>query len=147
MKRFQFRLDPLLKLRNHELDQCRMHLGRARADLESALRKTEQVRENAREGASLVSRWEKQGVTPPELAAGQAGTFDLYRLIETSEAAEVVVRDVVVQATARVIEARTRLETIETLEERALTEHRAEALRTEQEELDEVAGRRSRSTQ
>lgn len=146
MKRFRFRLDPLLRLRNHELDQCRMQLGRAQSEVERALDRTKKVRVNAQEGSALISRWAQQGVTAPELAAGQLGTFDLYREIKSCEAGEAVVREAVSQARERVVEARTRVRTVEILKERALAEHRAEASRVEQAELDELAGRLARTT-
>lgn len=146
MKRFRFRLDPLLRLRNHELDQCRMQLGQALSEVERALERTKKVRRNAQEGSALIARWSQQGVTPPELAAGQLGTFDLYREIKSCEAGEAVVREAVAQARSRVVEAQTRLRTVEILKERALAEHRAETMRVEQAELDEVAGRLARAT-
>lgn len=140
--RFRFRLDPILALRRFDLRRRQAVLAGARAELADGCAREAEALDHARRVSEGAAR---------ELAAG-VGADPLRTRRQTVEAwrlrAAFAARDVrrietrVERLSADAIAARTRVEVLERLRERARVRWRTEGERRLQRELDEIAGAR-----
>lgn len=142
MKRFQFRLDSVLKLRRAALDAARRDLARVSAEMEIARAEAEAARAIAERAASELESRTRCGVRAGEFSAR---SHALTRQLELRHAAAQRLRDAlgrVAGAREEVTRAHIEVRSLEILRDRALEAHRAEERRLEQNDLDERAGQR-----
>lgn len=141
MKKFAFRLESVLKLRRFEFERKQRAFATARARVEGMEREHEAAGVDAAERAAGWIERARGGLDSQTVGLEQFGLERAFsgwreagtRLEEAREVAE--------QARVELTGAATRVRTLETLRERALERHRAEALREEIRELDEIAAR------
>ncbi len=142
MKRFRFRLDPVLSVRRHTLEQKRLALAWTRQERDRLAARLETGRERlARESEHICDRM-RAGMKAGEWQEAQVGIDRLQQAIARDGAALAALDARVVEARSEVLEAHTGVRAIEVLRERALAAHRLEQERRLQAELDEVASRR-----
>lgn len=147
MKAFQFRLDPLLRLRRHRFDSHRRELEAARRRAFEIADEVRRVRNQAQSAQRSLSERASLGVSAPTFGMVQQGTMALFGRVRglEREAREASARVAAVRK--RVIDAQREMRVVETLRERAHEAHRKENARVEQLQLDELAARhRGRST-
>ena len=131
-----FRLLDLLKLRRLQEDGVRAELARARATETDRRRREQRVR--AVLGDSPVDASSIEAVQ--SIAAARASSSSMLGELESLLAQD---RQAVLAAEAAYAEAKTRTTQLEKLEEQHAARTRRADLRTEQNELDEHAGRRT----
>jgi flagellar FliJ protein len=141
MKGFQFRLEPVLRLRRHGLDRRRLDLARARVSLRAATRLRGALADALRAAQERRAVRMAEGLRAGELRELQHGVEHLLGEVSRADAAVRAAESAATQALAGVTEARRSVRALEILREKALAEHRRELERREQAELDEVAGR------
>ncbi len=141
MRRFTFRLDPVIRVRSHELEGARRELAKGLAVLQAHERALVSAKSQvARAGARLVDR-ARSGISAGEFALADRAIVAGYRVVDASERELRQAEERVARLRGRVAEAHTRLRGLELMRERALAEHEARERRQVQEELDEIAGR------
>lgn len=139
MKRFEFRLESVLRIRNFELDRARIHLAKVEQERR---RRAAVVADFARrlvEGRALLEAETNEGADAHRLVmraeAISAGRFRLARAERSlGELAETLN-----QARRRVKHAFARARSLERLREQAEDTHKREGLAFEQSELEELA--------
>ncbi len=145
MNRFQFRLDPVLRVRGHELERLRAALQAAEARVRQAAEELRAGRARAEQNAHELGARSRTGLRAGELEVAQRGARRLYEQVRASERALAAAEARVPRARALVREAHGRVRALELLRERALAAWQREGQRREQAELDEVAGRMGRA--
>ena len=141
MKRFKFRLQRILDIREQIRDEARQELGRRNAVLaheQSVLRglEAELLRLNAGENGI---------VTASELLLTGAYAQRIQKLIEQQALKVEEARKAVVEAQERYIQANKDAKALEMLKEKRRAEYDHEALKEEINQLDEVATQRANS--
>jgi flagellar FliJ protein len=139
MQRFRFSLDPVLSHRKRREQEAQMELARQHRALERE--------EAAARALQLELRRHEE-----HRARQQVGAIDIRELLQAQEHTDALTRALTCQqeriaAAARAVETargelhrrRVDRESLERLRERRLAEHQAEALRIEQQFLDEAA--------
>lgn len=140
MKRFQFNLEKVLRVRTHETTVAKQNLAAAllQADgrrkalqrAESALRRSEaEWAEQAGRGRKTVLQWNQYNLLHEALVEAREGAV---RDLEEAEA-------LVARRRQDLAEARRREKVLETLKERQWEAYQQEALMAEQKETDEIA--------
>jgi flagellar FliJ protein len=139
MKRFQFKLDPALRLRSQAEEQAQVELAEKLRLAGMEERRLEELRQELRTHRSYRAGLQRGAFDPTVLL--QADRYG-----DALEAAAVTQQARVTQAAAAVEASREALrqrrmerEALERLRERRLEEYRREALRVEQQGLDETA--------
>jgi flagellar protein FliJ len=141
MKRFKFRLQRILDIREQIRDEARQELGRRNAVLaheQSVLRglEAELLRLNAGENGI---------VTASELLLTGAYAQRIQKLIEQQALKVEEARKAVVEAQERYIQANKDAKALEMLKEKRKAEYDHEVLKEEINQLDEVATQRANS--
>ena len=141
MKRFKFRLQRILDIREQIRDEARQELGRRNAVLaheQSVLRglEAELLRLNAGENGI---------VTASELLLTGAYAQRIQKVIEQQALKVEEARKAVVEAQERYIQANKDAEALEMLKEKRKAEYDHEVLKEEINQLDEVATQRANS--
>jgi flagellar export protein FliJ len=139
MKRFQFRLEGLMRVRRFELDRVRNQLAVIEREWtrRAGLLKGEQARLEA--GQALLKRAASHGSDGEEVAMrADAITAGRFRVARAQRALEDL-NAPLVEARRRVDHALSRVRSLERLEEKAETEHRRLELKAEQAQLEELA--------
>ncbi|HEY4300129.1 MAG TPA: flagellar FliJ family protein [Candidatus Didemnitutus sp.] len=143
MKRFTFPLRPVSVLRSHS----EMRAREAFAAAVHAYVLTEQALAGVRQRVAEMGDLLFSGRTGRFLAADAASLFRVYRAEcqaeITAERQMIEARDAMHRRRQEYIEANRQLKIVQRLEEKARQLHRAEYLRSEQNELDEFAGFKS----
>jgi flagellar export protein FliJ len=137
MKRYQFRLEGVLRLRRAELEQARLVLAGANAALQSALL----VREREAERYNSVA-FRSDASAPDALRAELHDSAVAHARLAGAERS---VADAAVHAAVAQVNwssANRRVAALERLDERRRAEHAAEVRREEAVLLDEIAGAR-----
>ena len=139
MKRFQFRLESVLRVRQFEFDRTRAQLARLeeeRARREGRVR--DEVDRLAR-GRDLLEKAVREGADGEGVALRHdAVTAGRYRLAQVERAVEEL-REPIAEARRRLHHARSRVRSLERLKEDAAEQHHREGLAAEQAELEELA--------
>ena len=141
MKRFKFRLQRILDIREQIRDEARQELGRRNAVLaheQSVLRglEAELLRLNAGENGI---------VTASELLLTGAYAQRIQKLIEQQALKVEEARKAVVEAQERYIQANKDAKALEMLKEKRRAEYDHEVLKEEINQLDEIATQRANS--
>jgi flagellar FliJ protein len=140
MKRFRFPLRPVAVLRAHKEMRAREAFG---ASVHSYVQAEERLA-TTRTRVADMEQLLFAGRSERFLAGDAAALYRVYRSechAEMEAEREVITaREVMNQKRAEYLEANRQLKVVGKLEEKALTRHRAEELRTEQHSLDEFAG-------
>lgn len=139
MKRFRFRLESVLRVRSFEFDRARNQL--ARLEEERALREgaVRGEAERLAQGRSLLEAEVQQGADGESIALRHdAITAGRYRLARAERAVEEMLEPIA-EARRRLHHARSRVRSLERLEEEAAAKHHREGLAAEQAELEELA--------
>ncbi len=140
MKRFRFPLRPVAVLRAHKEMRAREAFGAAVHSYVQAEERLATTRKRVAELEQLLFAGRSQRF----LAADAASLQRVYRSecqAEMEAEREVIAaREVMNQKRGEYLEANRQLKVVGKLEEKALSRHRAEELKTEQHNLDEFAG-------
>jgi flagellar FliJ protein len=141
MKRFKFRLQRILDIREQIRDEARQELGRRNAVLaheQSVLRglEAELLRLNAGENGIVTAR---------ELLLTGAYAQRIQKLIEQQALKVEEARKAIVEAQERYIQANKDAKALEMLREKRRAEYDHEVLKEEINQLDEVATQRANS--
>ncbi len=143
MKKFAFRLEAVLKLRRHEYDRKQRAYLTARNRVEGMARDHEAAGVDAAERAAAWIGRARGGVASERVGIEQLGIERAFVGWREAGSRLEEARGVAEQARVELTGAATRVRALETLRERALEKHRAEALREEIRELDEIASRKT----
>jgi flagellar FliJ protein len=141
VRRFQFRLDPVLRVRTHELERRRTELRAAEARAREAAEELRTARARAEARASELGARSREGLRAGELELAQRGARRLYQQVRAGERALAAAEARGPRARGQVREAHGRVRALELLRERALAAWVREGQRREQAELDEVGAR------
>ncbi|MCG0237971.1 MAG: flagellar export protein FliJ [Firmicutes bacterium] len=139
MKRFRFRLQRLLDLREQEVDAARRELAAARqavATAEAGLRTVEGL---VRRRLDDAARQEALGSPALDFVLRRLQIAGLLRTLAEARAGLEAARQVEAERRQELVAALGRARTLERLRDRRREEWRAEAARAEQAELDELA--------
>lgn len=143
MKKFRFPLKPVGVLRSHQEMRAREVYSSAVHVFRQAEEKLAGVRKRAADLAEIMAK----GRSDRFQAADAASLLRVYRnecdAAAKAEKEMIAARDAMEVRRNEYVEANRRLKTVTKLEEKAREEHRLLSLRTEQGELDELAGFRA----
>jgi len=141
MKGFRFRLDPVLRVRRHRLDQQRQALARARAALRGAEALAARTRACFAEAGETLAARMAAGLPAGELAGLQRRIEAWASESRRAAGAVTAARDAVARAVGAVLEAHREVRVLEGLREKRLAVWQQDLARREQAELDEVGAR------
>jgi len=139
MKRFVFRLESVLRIREFELERARVQLTaleRERARREGLVRGEI---ERLAKGNELLEAEAREGVDGERLAMRADGLSSGRYRLGRAERSVVDMADPIAEARRRVHHARARVRSLERLKEEAAANHRREGEAAEQAELEELA--------
>ncbi|MBW3543288.1 MAG: flagellar FliJ family protein [Planctomycetes bacterium] len=139
MKRFEFRLERMLKFQRQRERQAELHQQEARLELAVAESQVAAMAERLLETAASIS---EQTVRPGVQHARPTGFEHLVQVEQTLEAARTRVRAAqghLDRATQERVGAATEAEALNLLRERSWNEHRKEVNRAQQVKLDDTA--------
>jgi flagellar export protein FliJ len=144
MKGFQFRLEPVLSVREFSLERARLHLAESVTAWEHAKAEESKAADAAAATERTIATRLREGVEASEVRAVASALVDqrlgLQRARELVATAQVRVDE----ARAAVCSAHAALRSIEILREKAFAAWQVEWRRHEQRELDEIAVERAR---
>ncbi len=143
MKGFRFRLESVLKLRRHRLEQRRLELAQAQVKANHAKALATRTADALEQGNRELEKKMAEGLSGGELRDGQRGVEALAREAERAQEAAREAARAMDRAMDLALEARRDLRALETLREKALAEYRREMERRQQNELDEIGGQRA----
>ena len=139
MKSFEFRLDPVIRLRAHGLDRCRLELAAALGRREDALREVSALEQELRVSNGALEERLGAGIEGGTLSVALRAADQLRTRLERCERARHRSVVDVERARRRVAEAHAGLRALEHLREKRLHEYQRELSRRESREMDEVA--------
>ncbi len=138
MKGFRFRLDPILRLRSYELERRRAELVRADGFAHAARLQQRRLEADAKLGAARLESSAQAGADGALLSVTADSVASLFIQAANAERTTAELTAKAGKAREAMMEARQRVRSLEKLREHKLDEHRAEALRREIRELDEM---------
>lgn len=138
MKGFRFRLQRVLDVRRHRLEEARRTLARARQRLDVLATELRALEAQSRRAAEEMRAELARGLAAGKLAARQEGIYCLREDAEQRTRETEAARAELDAARLRVIEAQRGVRTLERLRERALAAYRVGCERLERRELDEA---------
>jgi flagellar FliJ protein len=141
MKRFKFRLQRILDIREQIRDEARQELGRRNA----ALTQEESVLKGLEAELLRLNAGENGIVTASELLLTGAYAQRIQKLIEQQALKVEEARKAVVEAQERYIQANKDAKALEMLKDKRRAEYDHEVLKEEINQLDEVATQRANS--
>lgn len=141
-RRFRFRLDKLLHLREQEVEAARRELARAIARAQAARHGWEALRAHRIHRQQMAAAAERTGLSAEAFAAWRHHLAALLRSEEAAAAELAAAESAVAAARSRVIAKRQAAMVLEQLKERRRQQWREEQDRAEQAELDEMAALR-----
>lgn len=143
MNRFRFRLESLEKLRTHEFELAQRAWQLLESERQARVQAIERLGERLDRGRVLLAKQLDEGSDSSRLslAADAIATGRLQVERAATELAQWM--PTLEKARAAMTQARTRLKSLERLREKQSQRHRAQAARLEQEELDDLAQRKS----
>ncbi|MGH0033703.1 MAG: flagellar export protein FliJ [Myxococcota bacterium] len=139
MRRFRFRLDPVLRLRAHRLERRRLELASAQEELTAVEREVDAIGSALRAAFGAVDGRLQEGVDAGALSSALRSTDLLRARLADCERRRSEAEARVREARERAAGAHAALRALERLRERRLVEHRKAAARGEQRELEEAA--------
>ena len=143
MKKFRFPLQPVGVLRAHQELRAREVFAAAVHHYVQTEERLDALRKRVADLAEILFN----GRSTRFLAADAASLLRVYNAecnaVVVAEREVAAAREAMQQRRAEYIEANRRLKTVKTLEDKSRERHRIEVLRTEQAELDELAGFRA----
>lgn len=146
MKRFLFRLEKVLRLRQQETDQSRRALGQALAVEADARRAVDEAAAALQARLTEVRHKEHAGVTAFDFAALRTHVQYLQRGRDAAEAALAEAQALTHRRRDELLAARKKEKALEKLRERRLVQYTQEALAEEQKELDAYGDRKGLNT-
>lgn len=141
MKRFQFPLEKVLKLRGQETEQAKRSLGRAMAAEEAARQAVVAAQIALAERLEATAGLEKAGMTAFAFASQRVYLAYLQSQVEEAEAYLSAARAETARRRMALLAARQREKALQRLRERRFEQYTLESLREEQKELDEFGSR------
>lgn len=141
MKRFKFRLQRILDIREQIRDEARQELGRRNA----VLAHEESILEGLESELLRLNAGENGIVTASELLLTGAYAQRIEKLIEQQALKVEEARKAVVEAQERYIQANKEAKALEMLKDKRRAEYDHEVLKEEINQLDEVATQRANS--
>jgi len=137
-KRFQFRLEPLLKLRANAVEQAKNALASA---MQLRIKKEEELTERELFFNQLLASEQTKKQTVIDLQAHWHHRQEVQYEIRTLEHEKVKLEDIENKKRDELAEAMKQEKTVEKLKERKKTEYKENIAKEEQIFLDEIAGR------
>ncbi len=141
MRRFQFPLEKVLRLRKQETERARRQLAFALAAEREAAQMARRARTAVEGRIEMVLRQEDRTLTAAAFASQRAYLDRLRREAAEAEERLAAAREETGRARDVLLAARRWEQMLEKLRERRLESWRAEALREEQKGLDDLGGR------
>ena len=139
MKRFAFRLESVLRVRQFEFDRTRSQLARLEEERTRRVQVVRAEAERLAHGRVLLEAEVQQGADGERIALRHdAVTAGRFRLASAERAVEEMLEPIA-EVRKRLHHARARVRSLERLKERAAEEHQREGLAAEQAELEELA--------
>lgn len=142
MKRFRFRLETVLKVRQLELDRARAQLAAAEREMAVRTTKWRETRDRARRGEALLREETQQGADGERLALRALGEMMGRADLRRAERAILAFQPALTNARAIVQAAHTRLRSLERLKDKQQEAHRVAGLALEQAQLEEISMQR-----
>lgn len=139
MRRFQFRLASVVRLRSFELERARAQLARVEAERGRRVSVAREETERVARGKTLLDAETRQGATGDRLAMRADGVAAGRLRLAEAERAVAQLDPVVAEARRRVARAHARLKSLERLEAEQARRHRQAAEAVEQAEIEELA--------
>jgi flagellar FliJ protein len=139
MKRFQFRLEGLLRVRRFELDRARSQWAAIEREWTRRAALADEERRRVASGQQMLERAAADGNDGEQVGLrADAVTAGRFRMLQAQQAVDALSgpRE---EARRRVDHAHARVRSLERLEEKAEAEHRRLALAAEQAELEELS--------
>jgi len=143
MKKFRFRLDPVVAVRRFELDRARAELGEAERAAVKADERHQAWRARRSSSGEALAESVADGVRAGGLHSAAAALAGLGQRVVEAAAGLVEARTSVAARREGALAARTRLRALERLRERAAVAHRRDEARREQRDLDEIGALRA----
>lgn len=143
MKRFQFSLEKVLRLRAQETQQAKRALGQAMAAEAAARQEAEVAHTLLRHRTEEAGVRERAGLVAFELASQRHWLAFLQKQAAAADSALAAASALTLQRRLHLLAARRRERAMEKLKERRLEQYLIEAGRAEQKELDEYGNRQS----
>jgi flagellar FliJ protein len=138
MKRFQFTLDPALRLRRRREEEAQVALAERQRSLVREEAQLAELRRDLRRHEQARADLQRRALDVSALVDADRYGDALYRALLLQEERVHAAAEAVEAARAQLHRCRVDRETLERLRERRLEDHRREALREEQEALDEA---------
>lgn len=139
MKRFVFRLESVLRIREFELDRARIELSKLEQERTRRAELVSQATEHLEMGRRILADEAREGADGERLAMRADGVTVGRLQLQNAEFVLAELDPALAQAHERVQRARVRVQSLERLRERRAETHRRESLAAEQAELEELS--------
>ena len=139
MRRFEFRLDSVLRIREHEFEKARQKWLELERERRQRADRVAQLVERLALGRALLDADVKRGVDAGLLAIRAQGIAAGRSELEAARAQLEEIRVPCQRARELMFSSRVRVRSLERLRESEAERHRAESLRMEQAEIDELS--------
>ena len=139
MKRFVFRLDNVLRIRQFEFDRARIHLARLEEERNRRIADVERAAAQLESGHAILERESRKGVDGERLALRAGGVAMGRRNLESARLSLARLEPPLGEAREAVRRTRARVRSLERLRMRLEEEHRRVGLAVEQAEIEELA--------
>ena len=147
MKRFQFRLQRVLKLKQQRERQAELVQQKARLALEQARGEVRVLAERLAESAAAIEKDIGQTIPPDSWMARYHHAAQIGRALEAAEARARHAEERLQEAQRKRARIATEVEALRTLERQEWDKHIDESKRSQQENLDEIGLRRWQAAQ
>jgi flagellar protein FliJ len=137
VKRFQFGLEKVLRLRSQETEQAKRALARAIAGEAQAREAAEAALALLRERTAMAGAREQAGMAAYDFGAQRTYLAFLQKQVVQANEAVLAAEERTRQRRLALLDTRRRERALEKLKERRLEQYQLESLREEQKELDE----------
>lgn len=143
MKRFVFRLDGILRLREHEFEQHRRRWLVIENERRVRRRRLEDLADRLAKGHAMLAVEVARGSEARRLGLRARGLAVGRFQVAQAESNLSEIEKPCEAARQKMLAARVRVRSLEQLRDRQAEQHRLESIRREQNELDEMAGLRA----
>ena len=139
MKKFQFRLDPVLKLRKYKERMAQMALAKAQVELKNAMSELDSAKMREQAARSAWTAGLEKGMWDAEFKMHADHVRGLEQETKAAESLIIQLEEIVAQRQKGVLDAAASRKTMDLLKDSRLAEYRIEAERADQKEADELA--------
>ena len=139
MKKFVFRLQSVLRIREFELDRARIELSKLEQERARRAKLVSEAVEDLETGRRILADEAREGADGERLAMRADGVTVGRIQLQRAKFVLAELDPAIAEARERVREARVRVQSLERLRERRAETHRRESLAAEQAELEELS--------